>query len=140
MATIRELNKWANAHTNIPLDILRVAFGAFLFIKGISFFTEGKYLHEILSTSGGFGSEMLLIHYIAFAHMVGGVMIVIGFLTRWSIWAQLPIIICAFLINFFFEFNLSNTIQAGIALLLCIFFLFFGSGKHSADYYLQMEK
>lgn len=96
MATIRELNKWANTHTNIPLDILRIAFGAFLFIKGISFFTEGKYLHEILSASGGFGSEMLLIDYLAFAHMVGGVMIIIGFLTRWSIWAQLPIVICAF--------------------------------------------
>ena len=32
---------------------------------------------------GGFGSEMLLIHYVAMAHMAGGVMIVIGFLTRW---------------------------------------------------------
>ena len=99
MTTIRELNKWANAHTNFAVDTLRVIFGIFLFLKGVSFITEKQYLNEILSNFVGFGSEMLLIHYIALAHIVGGVMIVIGFLTRWSIWVQLPIIICAFIIT-----------------------------------------
>ena len=32
MATIKSLNKWANAHTYYPLDLLRVALGVFLFI------------------------------------------------------------------------------------------------------------
>lgn len=140
MASIKQLNKWANANTTLSLDILRIAFGVFLFIKGISFFTERKYLHQIFDSLGGFASEMLLIHYVAFAHMVGGVMIVIGLLTRWSVWAQLPIIICAFLINFIGDFNANNTFQSGIALILCVFFIFFGSGKHSADYYLKMEQ
>ena len=40
MALIRELNKWANAHTNFAIDTLRVAFGIFLFLKGVSFITE----------------------------------------------------------------------------------------------------
>ncbi|MDX1758160.1 MAG: DoxX family membrane protein, partial [Arenibacter algicola] len=30
MATIKSLNKWANAHTYYPLDLLRVALGVFL--------------------------------------------------------------------------------------------------------------
>ena len=46
----------------------------------------------------------------------------------------------AFLINFIGEFNLSNLFQSIIAFIFCIFFLFFGSGKNSADYYLKMEK
>jgi putative oxidoreductase len=140
MTTIRELNKWANAHTNFAVDTLRVLFGVFLFLKGVSFITEKKYLSELLSSLVGFGSEMLLIHYIALAHMVGGVMIIIGFLTRWSIWVQLPIIICAFAINFIGDFNMQNFIQSAIALILCFGFLLYGSGKHSADYYFQMEK
>ncbi|WP_430400573.1 DoxX family protein [Flavobacterium sp.] len=140
MTTIRELNKWANAHTNFAVDTLRVIFGVFLFLKGVSFITEKQYLNEILSNFVGFGSEMLLIHYIALAHIVGGVMIVIGFLTRWSIWVQLPIIICAFIINFIGDFNTQNLIQSSIALILCFSFLLYGSGKHSADYYFQMEK
>ena len=140
MTTIRELNKWANAHTNFAVDTLRVIFGIFLFLKGVSFITEKQYLNEILSNFVGFGSEMLLIHYIALAHIVGGVMIVIGFLTRWSIWVQLPIIICAFIINFIGDFNTQNLIQSSIALILCFSLLLYGSGKHSADYYFQMEK
>lgn len=140
MATIKQLNKWANAHTSYPLDLVRIALGVFLFFKGVSFVSDRQYLNEILSTFKGYGSEMLLIHYVGFAHMIGGFLIVIGFFTRWSIYAQLPIIICAFFINFFGEFNLSNFIQASIALALCLFFSFYGSGKHSLDYNMKMEQ
>jgi putative oxidoreductase len=137
---IRSLNKWANAHSYYTVDTLRVVFGVFLFLKGVSFITEKQYLNEILREMGNFGSEMLLIHYIALAHMIGGVMIIIGLLTRWSIWVQLPIIISAFVINFIGVFNLENLIQSSIALVLCFAFLLYGSGRHSSDYYLQMEK
>ena len=137
---IRSLNKWANAHSYYAVDTLRVVFGVFLFLKGVSFITEKQYLNEILREMGNFGSEMLLIHYIALAHMVGGVMIIIGLLTRWAIWVQLPIIISAFVINFIGVFNLENLIQSSIALVLCFAFLLYGSGRHSSDYYLQMEK
>lgn len=37
MGTIKTLNKWANAHTYYPLDILRIALGIFLFMKGVHF-------------------------------------------------------------------------------------------------------
>ena len=140
MATIRELNKWANAHTSFPIDLLRITLGIFLFSKGVGFITDKKYLHEILNSLGSFGSEMILIHYVALAHMAGGVMIIIGFLTRWSIWVQLPILFGAFMINFIGEFNSSDFIQYLLAFVTSIFFIFFGSGKHSVDYYLKMQE
>ncbi|MES2863780.1 MAG: DoxX family protein, partial [Bacteroidota bacterium] len=91
MATsIKQLNKWANAHTSYPLDLVRIALGVFLFIKGATFITNKQYLSEILSSVRGYGSEMIIIHYVAMAHMIGGFMIVLGFFTRWSIWFQLP--------------------------------------------------
>ena len=140
MARIRELNKWANANTCIPIDILRIFLGGFLLLKGVSFIVDKKYLHEILNTVGSFGSEMLLIHYVAMAHMAGGVMIIIGFLTRWSIWVQLPILFGAFMINFIGEFNPSDFVQSMLAFATSVLFIFFGSGKHSVDYYLKMQE
>jgi hypothetical protein len=46
----------------------------------------------------------------------------------------------AILINFFGEMNVVNFILATITLVTSVFFLFYGSGKHSADYYFKMEK
>ncbi len=140
MTRIRELNKWANANTCIPIDFLRIFLGGFLLLKGVSFIIDKKYLLEILNTVGSFGSEMLLIHYVAMAHMAGGVMIIIGFLTRWSIWVQLPILFGAFMINFIGEFNPSDFVQSMLAFAASLFFIFFGSGKHSVDYYLKMQE
>lgn len=140
MDTVKNLNKWANAHTSYPLDALRIAMGIFLIIKGISFITNRQYLHEILSQMHNFGSEMLLIHYIAAAHMMGGLMIAFGLLTRWSIVAQLPILIGAVAVNFIGNFVPLNFVLASVTLIICVFFLFYGSGKHSADYYFKMQQ
>lgn len=83
---------------------------------------------------------MLIIHIVAFAHMVGGILIVFGLFTRRSVLIQIPIIGYAFLLNFIEIFNWSNTIQSGVCLLLCLFFVYFGGGKYSADYNFNMEQ
>lgn len=83
---------------------------------------------------------MLIMHYIAPAHFVGGFLIVIGLLTRWAALAQLPILVGALIVNFIGQMDMSNLIWASITLVVCIFFIFYGSGKHSADYYLKMQK
>ncbi|HEY4618667.1 MAG TPA: DoxX family protein [Flavobacterium sp.] len=140
MNTVKDLNKWANAHTYITLDLLRIALGVFLFMKGISFITNIQYLSDLISPIDKIGGGMFLIHYIAPAHMVGGIMIAFGLLTRWAIIAQLPILIAAIVVNFMGEMHQQNLLLAFIVLVVCVFFLFYGSGKHSADYYFKMQK
>ena len=140
MNSVKELNKWANTHTYLPIDLLRVALGIFLFIKGIFFITNIQYLADLISPIDKIGGGMFLIHYIAPAHMVGGIMIVFGLLTRWAIIAQLPILAAAVIINFMGEMHSQNLLLALITLAICVFFLFYGSGKHSADYYFKMQK
>lgn len=143
MNTVKDLNKWANAHTYFTLDLLRIALGVFLFVKGITFITNIQYLTDLISPidkiSGGMYG-MFIIHYIAPAHMIGGIMIVFGLLTRWAIIAQLPILIGAIIVNFMGEMHSQNLLLAILVLAICIFFLFYGSGKHSADYYFKMQK
>ena len=140
MATIKSLNKWANAHTYYPLDILRLALGVFLFIKGIDFMSNQAQMAEVIKPFQNLPGGMAILHYIVPAHFVGGFLIVVGLLTRWAVIAQLPILIGAVLVNFLGVMNSTNLILASATLAVCIFFLFYGSGKHSVDYYLKMQK
>lgn len=140
MGTVKSLNKWANAHTYYPLDLLRVALGVFLFIKGIEFMTNYEQMSEIVRPFQEMPGGMIILHYVAPAHFVGGFLIVIGLLTRWAVLAQLPILLGAILTNFLGVMNLSNLILAMVVFLACIFFALYGSGKHSADYYLKMQQ
>ena len=82
METVKNLNKWANAHTYQWLDILRIATGVFLFTKGISFLTNTQYYIDLVAPIKNLGGGMLFVHYIVAAHLVGGIMIVFGLLTR----------------------------------------------------------
>ena len=129
METIKYLNKWANAHTYYPLDFLRVLLGAFLFYKGLDFISHSAILMELTKPMQNWAGGMLTIHYVAPAHLIGGILIVFGLLTRWAILSQLPILIGAVVINFVGEFNSTNFLMASITLLICVFFLVYGSGK-----------
>jgi putative oxidoreductase len=138
--SVKSLNKWANAHTSYWLDALRIAFGAFLIYKGASFITNSEEFDGLIATTNNFTGGMISFHYIAIAHIMGGIMIIFGLITRWAIIAQLPILIGAVAINFIGEMHANNLLIASITLLVSIFFLFFGSGKHSADYLFKMQK
>ncbi|OOG67123.1 DoxX family protein [Flavobacterium sp. A45] len=140
MNNVKTLNKWANAHTYLPVDLLRMALGVFLFMKGIYFFTNIQYLVDLISPIDHIGGGMFLVHYIAPAHLIGGILIFFGLLTRWAIAAQLPILISAVIINFMGQMHQQNLLLALLALAICLFFLIYGSGKNSADYFFKMQK
>ncbi len=140
MGTVKKLNKWANAHTYYPLDLLRVALGVFLFIKGVEFMANYQEMAEMAKPFEGIPGGMIILHYVAPAHFVGGVLIVVGLLTRWAAIAQLPILFGAVLTNFLGTMNIFNLTLALVVLLACLFFMVYGSGKHSVDYYLKMQK
>jgi len=138
MLSIKSLNKWANAHTYYWIDVLRVALGVFFFIKGIHFISQTETLVELIEPLKGFGGIMLVVHYVASAHLVGGILIAFGLLTRWALLAQLPILLGAILINFVGIMNTSNLILALAVSAFSVFFIFYGSGKHSVDYIMKM--
>ncbi len=140
MGRIKTLNKWANRHSYYPIDILRIALGIFLFYKGVFFMSNLPTLMNLYEPVKPILGDMLLVHYIAPAHFVGGVLIIFGLLTRWAIIAQLPVLIGAVLINFIGVMNPTNLVISLSVMALCIFFLFYGSGKHSVDKYLKMQK
>lgn len=141
MKLVHKLNKWANSHTYFPIDILRMALGGFLVYKGIYFFKNSRYLESLLVDLNFDGITSLLgaIHVIGLLHFVGGILVFFGLLTRLTLILHLPIFIAAVLINYLGTMHSSNLLQAAVVLLVSIFFIVYGSGKHSADYDFKME-
>ena len=140
MDTVKSLNKWANRHTSYPIDLLRIALGVFLFFKGISFIGANQDVADAFSPFANFSGGMFILTYVVSAHIMGGIMIAFGLLTRWAIWAQLPIFVGAVIVSLLGYGNTTNLLMAVVTLMVCIFFLAYGSGRHSADYYFKMHK
>lgn len=136
---IHNLNTWANRNSNISLDILRVLLGVFLFLKGVQFASQTEILVDLINPKSPNTATIFLAHYVAMAHLAGGILVAFGLLTRLSIAIQFPILIGAVLINFTGELVEWNLLQAMFGLVIGGFFLFFGSGKHSVDYSLQLH-
>ncbi len=139
MLTIKKLNKWANSHTSLPLDLIRILLGSFLIYKGINFSTHTEYLYDILNPLDEYLGKVFLVHYVTMAHMTGGILIIIGLLTRVAAAIQIPALVGAVLINFIGVMNAGNLVTALVVLAISIFFVFYGSGKHSVDYALKMQ-
>ncbi len=140
MGTIKTWNKWANAHTYYGLDLIRVALGVFLIVKGVSFMSNLDEFISVMEPFEDLPGSFIILHYVAAAHFVGGFFIVIGLLTRWAVAFQFPILFGAIMANFLGEMVPGNLIMAIVVFLACVFFFVYGSGKHSSDYYLKMQQ
>jgi putative oxidoreductase len=143
MNLTQKLDTWAYAHHPRWIDLLRIALGIILFIKGVLFIKDTTALIDMLRQSRFEWMSFALAHYVAFAHLVGGIMIAIGLLTRVAVLFQLPILLGAILfINSrpgFFAVN-SELPFSMLVLLMLIFFFFYGSGPASADQALINER
>jgi putative oxidoreductase len=139
METVNNWNRWANTHTNLFTDALRIAFGLFIMYKGFFFLEQTEYLDTLLHSVSGMGTYFILVHYVALAHLCGGFFILLGLLTRWCALIQIPALVGAVLINFVGAMDVGNLVQASAALGVCSFFVYYGSGRHSVDYNMKLH-
>lgn len=143
MNFLKKIEDYGDAHHPKWLDILRILLGVFLIGKGYMFMWNIISLEQILADSrlpGIFGLK----YYVEFAHLFGGILIVVGFKTRIAILFQLPILIGAvFFVNAskgFFSANSAELEFSILILFLLIFFFIYGSGPISADAALNNKK
>ena len=141
---MRELLHRLDAGRNIPYALIRVFLGFALFIRGWVFIRDQEALMHLIVESGlDWFWPALLVHYITLAHLVGGLMLVVGLLTRAAAISQLPILIGAV----FFVHLQEGLFAAGQSLELAALVLFllavvaaFGSGELSMDAYLKRRE
>ena len=97
MDILHRFEHWGDAHHPKWLDIIRIVLGIFLCYKGIDFLRNMSTITGPLSTKTSFGSFsiILLSHYVVFAHILGGLLMVVGVLTRFACLLQIPIMLGA---------------------------------------------
>lgn len=138
MSVLSNVESWGNSHRPGFLDIFRIALGIFITYKGLQFITQ---MDELKNTTAGITNWFAgaaLAHYIIFAHILGGPLIIAGLFTRVVCLLQLPILIGAVLfINApRGHLSLGNYMELWVSVLILtglIVFIIFGAGKYSLD-------
>jgi uncharacterized membrane protein YphA (DoxX/SURF4 family) len=117
-----------------------VLLGIILLWKGIFFIKNTQAVIVMLQNTTLEFQAALIAHYVAGAHIMGGLLIILGLLTRAAILFQMPVLIGAIVFV-----NLPRSISAigselelsVLVLFLLLFFLVEGSGPMSIDNYLK---
>jgi putative oxidoreductase len=146
MNIAQRLERWGDAHHPKWLDIIRMVLGAFLIYKGVIFMQNMSDLTNLMSTKFPFSSFVIVLlgHYIAFAHIGGGFLMLIGLFTRFASAVQIPILLCAIIfINVSSELVKSFSSELFLSvliLLLLVYFLIAGNGAWSAKFTEEDKK
>lgn len=121
---------------------IRVITGLFLILDGIHILIHSTQLEELLKQIMSIPKANFVVNYIGFAHLFGGVFIILGLLTRVAILLQIPAVLAemyyiqapnSFLGNW-------EIIASTILLILLIYLFGRGSGKFSMDYYRMKRR
>ena len=112
--------------------------GLFLVYKAIDFLNNMSDLVSLMSYQTSFGSFTYILagHYVVFAHLLGGILLIFGILTRFACIIQIPVLLGAV---FFVSTNAemlrpySELFLSIIVLLLLIYFLIAGNGPLSVN-------
>ena len=140
MNTIEKIGYWGDTHHPKWMDIFRIGLGAIIFYKGIQFSSNIEDLRAMIPGRDLTIWTFMLSHYIAMAHLAGGILIILGLITRWAIIFQLPILIGAVILTGKESgmFDIYSTFWLSfIVLCFLVIFLVYGSGAFSVDEYLN---
>jgi putative oxidoreductase len=138
---VHRIERWGDTHHPRALDIIRIALGIFLVLKGVTFMEHSAYLKNLIENQNvvhiSSGILMALVYYVTFAHLVGGVLIILGTLTRFASIIQIPIVLGAVFLTGIFQEPINALLWPSIvALALLSVFTVIGSGPWSLDGYL----
>ncbi len=136
MDLLHRLEYWGDRHHPRWMDFVRIALGIFLIYKGIDFLRNMGDLITLMSIKTSFGefSYILIGHLVVFAHIMGGIFIALGVLTRFACLMQIPILLGAvFLINRpgGMAEPYSELLISLVVLILLFYFLIAGNGPLS---------
>ncbi len=143
MNYVHRIESWAESHQAKWLALLRVTLGLIIFFKGLFFVMNTAELQTMIANSASDLYAVLLVHLVASAHLVGGVLITLGLITRVAVLFQIPILMGAIIFVNSSKGFYSMGSELGLSILvlaLLLFFLVFGSGRYSVDEVMRKNK
>ncbi|MEN8248734.1 MAG: DoxX family membrane protein [Bacteroidota bacterium] len=139
MKKIRTPLQTLDEHNHLAYALIRSMVGFALFVRGWIYIAAP----ETISDLGAADSQSMWFTYIAFAHLAGGLLLMVGLLSRLAAIFQIPIMAGAvFIVNIdhgFASINQSLELSALLFILLIVFSLF-GSGSYSIDEVIHRRK
>ena len=142
MNYVQRLEHWGDTHHPKWIDLLRIALGVFLLFKGIEFANNMASIENLVKSTANFNDLLvvLLVHYILGAHLLGGVLLTFGLLTRFACLIQIPILLGAIIfVNASLMKAFSELFLSILILAMLVYFLIVGSGPWSLDRAMEKE-
>jgi len=102
MEKLKQWIDWAEAHPKVWLDCVRIYLGLGLFLRGVFIIsnTRAEFVQLLIERmQHPWIVTAFLLHYIALAHLIGGLMLTVGLLTRIAAWVQVPILMGALFLH-----------------------------------------
>lgn len=130
MTAFTSITKSLDNKTSTGYAIIRIFLGMALAIRGGLIMSNPESIMEL----GVDRQYFILVSFIGVAHLVGGLLLLFGFLARIGAFIQIPIVFSAV----FFVYDYSKLMMGGqslelavlVLVLLCVF-LIYGPGKYS---------
>jgi putative oxidoreductase len=139
----KRIEQWTDQHHPKWLDYLRIILGIVLLIKGISFIVNKEQVAQMITGNEFWVLHYIIAHYVIGGYIVCGTAIIIGLFTRLVVIFEIPALLGSIIFVDLHKGLLainSEMAYSIIILALLIFFLIYGPGKISIDYYIQMHK
>ena len=138
----RAVSRYLEKNGDLFFELVRIYLGLGLFAKGVYFAGHIGSALKLLEQGQLQTATVLLAHYVALAHLVGGLLVAAGLLTRWAAGVQVPILVGAVFAVHFREglFASQNLEFALLVLFLLVLTTVHGGGRLSADWALERRR
>jgi len=140
MGITTRFQQWNHTHQSFLLLVARIVLGLILTFKGIFFISHSQQLKDLILSSRFAAGVGFWTGYVTFAHLFGGVFLIIGLFTRIAALLQIPVLLGALIFiipNQGLGDAGSDLILTLIVFALVIFVLIKGAGEISMDDYLK---
>jgi uncharacterized membrane protein YphA (DoxX/SURF4 family) len=145
MNRIERCKTWLRGHEDLLFDLVRIYLGTGLFVKALYLMSHRDYLMQVITNSqNDWFAPAMVAHYVISAHLVGGILLALGLITRVAAWFQVPILLGAV---FWLYLPQMATIEprqnlefSGLVCFLLILFGIFGAGRFSMDYMISRKR
>ncbi len=139
MKIFNKIVEWFNSNHDLAYSLIRIILGVALFVRGLILLSDPAAISEL----AGQNKLYWWFSYITIIHIIAGLLLTFGLLTRIAALLQIPILVGAV---FFIHINQGLVTEgqslelAALVLALLIIFFLFGSSSLSLDNYLAKRK
>lgn len=130
---------WIETHRDVLFDLLRIYLGCGLMAKGLLFASNPSLLSAMWAQDHMLAVPAMLAHYVVLAHVCGGLLLAIGFLTRIAAAVQIPVLAGAVFFVHLDEglFTRDQNLEFSVLVLfLLVLVAVHGAGRWSLDHVL----